>query len=167
MKVQINKFEDVEKVLYEIGTREASIAKKEADMNKKITEIKDKFAADTIADRSEAELLRVKIQEFCESNKAEFNKVRSKEYTHGIVGFRNNPPKVIQLNRKYNVKTSIELLKKIFKGKFLRVKEEIDKEQILAEYSQEKIDDSKLASVGLCVEQGETFAIDIKWESLQ
>ena len=72
----------------------------------------------------------------------------------------------MQLNRKYNVKTSIELIKKIFSGAYIRIKEEIDTERILTDLAQEKLNDEKLASVGLKVDQDEKFVIEIDWETL-
>ena len=47
------------------------------------------------------------------------------------------------------------------------MKEEIDKDSILGDYAQEKIDDSRLASVGLRVDQDETFFTQIDWETIK
>lgn len=166
MDVKIKSFEDVEPALVELGRRESFIAKKEAEMNKKIQEVKDKFESDVIAQRSEADLIRRRIEDFCKSNSNEFKEKKSKDFTHGTIGFRTNPPKVQLLNRKYNLKTAIELIKKIFKNSYIRTKEEIAKETVLADYAQKKLDDSKLASVGLKIDQEESFFVDIKWDSL-
>jgi phage host-nuclease inhibitor protein Gam len=167
MEVKLKTFEDIEPALVELGKRESFIAKKEAEMNTKIQEVKDKFEQDTIAQRSEADLIRTKITDFCKSNSREFTDKKSKDFTHGVIGFRTNPPKVILLNKKYNLKTAIELLKKVFTGDYVRSKEEIDKEKILSDYASEKLNDDKLAAVGLRVDQDESFYVDIKWDNLQ
>lgn len=157
---------DLENGLYEIAFREAEIAKKEAVMNQKIQTIKESFDENTRTIRSEADLIRSDIKAFCIKNKFEFEKQRTIDFNVGSVGFRTNPPKVTLLNRKYNLKTALELTKRIFTGAYIRVKEEIDKESILADYSQKKITDEKLAGVGLKIDQDESFSIDIKWEKL-
>lgn len=167
MKLALKNFDDVADALVELGKRETVIAKKEADMNKKLQEVKDKFMGETLTERTEADFIKQKVEEFCLVNKAEFQKVRSKDFAHGVIGYRNNPPKVTMLNRKYNIKTVLELLKRIFKGDYIRSKEEIDKEAILASYSTGEVNDAKLASVGLKIDQDETFFIDIKWDTFQ
>ena len=158
---------DIELGLNEIAKSEAQIAKMEAAMNGKINSIKEKFNDDSRELRAESDLLRSEVEVYCIKNKFEFDKQRTKEFTIGAIGFRTNPPKVQLLNRKYNLKTALELIKRVFTGSYVRVKEEIDKETILADYSQKKINDESLAGVGLKIDQDETFFIDINWEKLE
>ena len=164
--ITIKTFDDVEPALLELGKSEASIAKTEAAMNEKLQNIRGKFELDTAADRANKELIAQRLEAFAVANKAEFAKERSRMFIHGSIGFRTNPPKVTLLNKKYNLKTAIELLKKIFPGSYVREKEEINKEAILTDYAGKTIDDSKLAAVGLKVDQDETFTYDIKWDSI-
>ncbi|MBU1096872.1 MAG: host-nuclease inhibitor Gam family protein [Bacteroidetes bacterium] len=163
---KINTFDDVNRVLFEIAQQESFIAKKEADMNNKIQKIKDKFDEETKEARASKELLEKELSAFCLLNKSEFQKNRTKTLLFGKVGFRTTPPKVTQLNRKYTVATTIELLKKIFTGKFLRTKEEMDKEALLAAYACGELTDDKLAAVGLKVDQEDQFGYDIDWEKI-
>lgn len=165
--MKINNFEDVEKALSEFAQTESSIAKKEAEMNAKIQKIKDSYDEDTRGVRATRDLLYSNIERFCISNKFEFIKQRSKSFIAGVLGFRTNPPRVQLLNRKYNLKTALELIRKIFKGKYVRSKEEINKDEILVDYSSGTITDDKLASVGLKIDQDETFFVEINWDSLK
>ncbi len=165
-KLTIRTYEDVDKALLELGRHEGFIAKKEAEMNKRIQDIKDRFNEQTADARAAKQMIEQDIKSFCMINKADFMKSRAKKLIHGVIGFRTNPPKVVQLNRKFTVKTSLELLKKIFTGKYVRMKEEIDKEAILADYSKEELTDDKLAAVGLRVDQDEKFFVEIDWDSL-
>jgi phage host-nuclease inhibitor protein Gam len=158
---------DIENGLFEVAKREAQVAKMEAQMNARINTIKEKFDDETRALRAEADLLRSDIEAFCIKNKFEFEKVRSKECSIGTVGFRTNPPKVMMLNRKYNIKTVLELLKRVFPGTYVRTKEDMNRDTILADYSQKKITDEQLAGVGLKIDQEESFFIDVKWEKLE
>lgn len=164
---KITSFDDVDNVLYKIAQNETVIAKEEASMNEKIQIIKESFDVKTAERRGENELLGQRVEEYCFKNKAEFEKVRSKDLTHGTVGFRNTPPKVLQLSKKYTVTTSLELLKRIFKKAYVRTKEEVNKDAILADYAAKKLTDTKLASVGLKVDQDEKFYLECNWESIE
>lgn len=166
-KLLISSYEEADKKLLELSRIEAGLAKKEADLNSRIQSLKEKYDAETADVRAQKNLIEQDIQAFCLQNKADFLKQRTKKLVHGVIGFRTNPPKVNILNRKFTTKTVLEFLKKLFEDRYVRMKEEIDKESILADYSQGIIDDSKLAGVGLRVDQDETFTYEIDWESLQ
>lgn len=165
--IRLTSYEDVDSALLEIGKVESVLAKKEAEMNSKIQVIKDKYDGETAEQRDFSSALRERIEAFCVANKGDFAKQRTMSLTHGSVGFRNNPPKVVQLSKKYTVKTSIELLKKIFGGKYVRNKEEVNKDIILADYAGNQLNDEKLAATGLRIDNDETFNVDINWESIQ
>ncbi|MDP4176289.1 MAG: host-nuclease inhibitor Gam family protein [Bacteroidota bacterium] len=160
-------FADVNYALKMIATQKAYIAKKEAEMNDKIYIIKEKYEEETIDAQREVDNLTTDVEAYCIKNKTDFEKSRSRVLGFGTVGFRNNPPKVTTLNRKYNLKTSLELVKRLFKKKYVRTKEELDKEAILADYAAKTLDDKKLAGVGLKIDQDETFFCEINWEALE
>lgn len=164
--MKLQSFDDVNRSLAELAEHEAFITKKTAVLNELINNAKTLFEEETKDAFAAKLLIEKEIERFCLVNKNEFEKSRSKKLLFGEVGFRNNPAKVLQLNRKYSVATSVELLKKMFKKKFIRVKEEINKELILTEYAAKKLNDNKLAAVGLKVDQDETFSYKIFWEAL-
>jgi len=167
MATQIKAFEQLDAILLKLAGFETVIAKQEAAMNAKIQKIRDDFDQTTSEARKEKIILEQDIEIFCKSNKSEFEKTRSKDFVHGTLGFRFNTPKVGLLNRKATLKTAMELIKRIFEGKYVRNKEEINKELILADYAEKKIDDEKLAAVGLKIDQDETFYIAIKWDQIE
>jgi phage host-nuclease inhibitor protein Gam len=162
----IKTYEELEKALKEYAVNDVALAKKEAEMNQKINKIKEEFDEKTKELRYVIDTTSGEIEAFCNNNKKDFEKNRSKEYQFGTIGFRTSPPKVAILNRKYNTKTVLELIKRVFKSAYIRVKEDLDKESILADYSQKKLDDSKLASVGLKIDQDEQFYITAKYEEI-
>lgn len=163
----INNFEDADKALYFLGKVESLIAKKEAVMNSRIQTIRDKFDVETAQARTKKDLIEKEIKSFLWNNKHEFIKQRTKSLVHGVIGWRTGTPKVLLLNRKYNTKTVLELAKKLFKARYVRQKEELAKDVIIADFSKEEIDDNKLASMGLRIDKGEKEVIDINWESLE
>jgi len=162
--MKIRNFEDLDQVLLEAGQLQVELTKKEAEMNAKIQKIRDQFEQATESLREKLKNIETDIQAFCLKNKTEFDKERKKELIHGFVGFRTNPPKVLQLNKKFTVKTTIELIKKIFNGKYIRTKEELNKDLILTDYSAKELTDDKLAAIGLRIDQDETFYYEINWE---
>jgi phage host-nuclease inhibitor protein Gam len=163
---QIASFEDVNKSLFHVAKCESLIAEKEAKMNAKIQKIKEAYDDETQDARLQKEVLEKDITAFCMLHKQEFEKKKSKDLLFGTVGFRTTTPKIHQLNRKYNVQATMELIKKLFKGQYIRTKEEVDKEKLLADYAQEKLDDNKMAAIGLKIDQEERFMIEIKWENI-
>lgn len=164
---KIKSFDDLDALILEFGQIEARLAKAEASMNERIQKIREAFKTSNESDMNKRADLQKVIETFCISNKNEFQKIRSRDFTHGSVGFKFNPPKIAQLNRKYSVATSIELLKRVFQMLYIRTKEEINKEALLADYAAKAINDEKLASVGLKVDQDETFYIEPKWELIE
>ena len=164
--MKIISFDQVSDQLSALAIWKNKIAEKEVAMNKTIDAVKKRFDKQTRDLREEIKSAEEDIEAFCLKNKGDFEKARSKDFPHGIIGFRNNPPKVEVVNRKYTLKTAIELIKRVYEQKYLRVKEELNKDEILADYANKKIDDSALAGVGLRVNQDESFYIDTIAESL-
>lgn len=162
--MKIKNYAELDQALLEAGKLQVMLTKKEAELNSKLQALRDKYEQETAEDRKTFEAIESAIMAYCNTIKHEFNNQRRKELTHGYVGFRTNPPKVLQLNKKFTLKTSLELIKKLFAGKYIRLKEEINKDEILADYSNKELTDDKLAAIGLRIDQDETFYYEINWE---
>jgi phage host-nuclease inhibitor protein Gam len=163
----IRSFGDADQTLLKIADCEQQLQRQEAEMNEQIQKIRDEYEINTYLARTTKGLLEKELEKFCINNKAEFAALRSKELVHGTVGFRTTPPKVALLNRKYKWDTVLELLKKVRFGKeYIRAREEVDKDSILASYAAKEIDDAKLAAVGIKIDQEEKFYADIKWDEI-
>jgi phage host-nuclease inhibitor protein Gam len=160
-------FDDVDSRLKQIAEHETFLAQEEANMNEEINDLRAKYDERTKAARAQKTVLEQEVEGYCKANKNRFDSQRSMNLTFGVVSFRTAPPKVSQLNKKYSIATSIELLKKLFKGGYVRTKEEIDKEGILASYASKEITDEKLAAVGLRIDQEEKFNYQINWEKIK
>lgn len=109
--------------------------------------------------------LELGIQKFCENNRQDFGKAKSRELKHGVVSYRTSTPSV-QTKKGFTAASCIELVKvSNYKDLFIRTKLELNKEAILADYSKEeppKVTDADLSSLGLQVVQEETFGYDCK-----
>ncbi|MBP8975083.1 MAG: host-nuclease inhibitor Gam family protein [Bacteroidetes bacterium] len=166
IEVAIKSFDEIDGYLAELGAIEASLQHEEAKLNEQEQKARQEFKERTENLVSRKNDILVTLETFCIGNKNEFEKTRVLEFVHGNIGFRTTPPKVTMLNRKYNINTVLELLKKIKLTKYIRTKEELDKEAVLADYAAKEINDPKLASVGLKIDQSEVFICEPKWESI-
>lgn len=106
--------------------------RKEADMNDDIAKITKRYQPEFEALNERINLLQEGIQGYCEANRDELTnggKVKSANLVTGEIMWRQKPPSV-------RIKASdavIETLKRLGLGKFVRTKEEINKEAILNE----------------------------------
>jgi phage host-nuclease inhibitor protein Gam len=168
-KTTIANYTDLDLRLLELGSIETEVAEKEADMNAELQQIREKYAKLNEENLEKKKELVIDIELFCIENKDQFEKVKSKELTHGKIGFRFPPPKVVLLNRSYAWDTVANLLMKLYKDKYVRVVHEPNKEKILADSFGEKklLNKDDLAGVGLRIEQKEKFYYEIKWESIE
>lgn len=163
----INTYDEADRALLELGKIDAALTEKESALNAEIQSLRERYELQTAELRQCKAMLESTLEKFVLSNKNEFESTRSRELMHGIIGLRWSPPKIAILNRKYNLKTALELLKKVKWGKqYIRTKEEVDKDALLAARAANDIDDSKLAAVGLKIDSTENFYYQINWDSI-
>jgi phage host-nuclease inhibitor protein Gam len=72
-------------------------------------------------------------------------------------GFRLHPPALKALNRKWSTAAILEAVKRAFGGRYVATEEKIQKDILKAELSEQQ-----LATVGLRLEQAETFGVTPK-----
>lgn len=119
---------DIKKIgdLLRIKTR------KEADMNDKLAEITQNYQPDFEVLQLQIDTLQEGVQAWCEANRDELTnggKTKSANMVTGEVMWRQKPPSV----RVSNVDAVLDMLKRLGLGKFIRTKEEINKDAILNE----------------------------------
>lgn len=125
----------------------------EGKMNEELTAIKEKYDSKIGKLQEEKEDHFEMMQVYCEANPLLFEKKKSMELTHGTVGFRTGTPKLVTL-RGFQWAAVFQLVKDKLNN-YVRIKEEVNKELLLAD--RDKID---LSSVGLKVTQDETFYVE-------
>ncbi len=138
----------------------AMIAKNQETIDKR----KKKYESDIAEAQKTIDLLSSEVESFCIKNRAKF-KEPIKFLNNGSVGFRLNPPKILQLDRSFTVAKSLELIKKSFPGSYVKTKEERDNDEILTDYNANILDSSSLAAIGLKIEKSETFFISPVFET--
>ena len=115
-----------------IGELQREQARTLADMNDAISVITQQHQPGLEALQGRMTLLQQGVQTWCEANRAELtsdNKVKTANLVTGEVSWRTRPPSVSVRG----AETVIETLKRLGLDKFVRSKEEVNKEAILNE----------------------------------
>lgn len=165
--IPVKSWEEVDKLLLEYAKLESFLTETEADLNRKLQSVRDEFAKVTANQAARYNQIQNDIQQFALSQKHEFEKSRCKEFPYAKIGFRYGKQQVATLNRKYNWDIVIKLVKQVFGKAYIRLKEELNKEQILADYTKNKITDKDVAACGMKIEQKENFYIELKWDEIK
>lgn len=154
---------ELEVKLSEYANLSNELEKIEAEMNLKVTAIRDKYLAKIDGlQTKQSEVMKV-IHFWAEKNKERFEKKRSLEMQHGKIGFRVNTPK-FKPRKGFTLAAITQLLKE-YAPQFIRTKEEPDKESIIAKREEPEVVEL-LPKIGVDIIQDETFFIDLKKEEV-
>lgn len=159
--MDIKDFTDVDLALKRVAELTVGIEKINGEVTLECNRIKE--ARKTEVDRLENEKKYIEqvITTFCEENKAEFAKKRSREFTFGTIGYRLS--KSVSIPR---VKTKVEALLKSIKafglGDECIIYEEKPNKEALVELA-----DEDLVKLGLTRKVKDNFRIEAKIEALE
>lgn len=145
---------DCNKAILELGNQRREAARLETEMNDQIAVIKDKYGEKVQPHNEKAAELLTGIDTFCSAHRDRLtndNKVKFFRFSNGVISWRKQPAKVTL--RK--VEDVLKKLKDLKLRKFIRTKEEVDKEAILLE--PKKVANITGISVG---SEGEAFFVD-------
>jgi phage host-nuclease inhibitor protein Gam len=124
--------QDLVDKIAELGRQERLRAKIEVEMNNSITKIKQRYEEEVDPVNQAIKALSAGITAYCEVNRDDLTdngKVKTVNLPSGTISWRKCPPSV-RLTKPENV---IELLKKKGLSRFVRIKEEVNKDMILSE----------------------------------
>lgn len=126
----------------------------EAHMNLQLAAVREKFEAElaTLADEIKTEEKR--LRDWADSNPGLFAPARSLRLTHGTIGYRLGNW-AVKLIRGFKSERAVALVKSAIGPAYVRVREELDKELILADRA--KLPPDTLAGCGIRLEQAEAF----------
>lgn len=160
--MSVKTIEDAEAAMAEYSIADAKLRRINAKMDEQITAIRQKYADDIQEQIEKRDTKLDELHLFAESNPQLFDKKKSIELTHGVLGFRTGTPK-LKLAKKMNWEGVLKLLK-IHLPSYVRTEETPAKDKLLAD--REKPEVVKLfPEVGVFVDQDETFYIEPKQES--
>ena len=145
------------------ATADAMQAKINAAIDIQFTKIREKNA-DELSRLQETKDAQFEIlQSWAMEHKHEFDKIRSRALTHGVIGFRTGTPK-LKTVKGFTWNAVLEVLKVKMK-QYVRTTEEIAKDMILANRDNEEVA-KDFQSCGFTVVQDETFFVEPKKEDL-
>lgn len=154
--------EQVEAALSEFSQADSRIQKITAEMELKITAIRDKHVEELAELQKKKDDSMEILKVFATENKESlFSKTKSYKSSHGIFGFRTGTPKIKQL--KGFTKESVLALVKAILPDYIRTAEEVAKDRLLADRDKEEVADN-LSKCGMVVVQDETFYVEPKKE---
>lgn len=144
--------EQVNTAIARIGVLQRERALIETAMNDEFAKLKERYEKEAAPMREEIQSLSKGVQIWCEANRAVItngDKTKTVDFPAGTINWRLTPPKVSLKN----IEGIITAFKRLNLLQFLRVKEEVNKEAILAE-------PGLVAGIaGVTITQGETFGI--------
>lgn len=154
-----------ETLLFELAQAESRKKELSGEIEQKIQKIRDSYAGKLDPLNIAIEDRQKQLQFFAEKNKDEmFSKKKSIDLIHGIIGFRMGTPK-LKTKKGFTWAAVLEMCR-TKAPEFIRTKEELNKELMLASREDEKIF-AKIDEVGALVDPDETFFIKLKEEELE
>jgi phage host-nuclease inhibitor protein Gam len=161
--------DEAETVMREMATMIFERDNQVSQMDTRMLEVRKEFEPALIPLERGIETDLRRLEKWATDNASEFGGKKSIEMLHGKLGFRTSPPALKALS-KWTVDRVLAALKAAGMGNFVRTKEEIDKDGILAEHAARlddggsKLPNEVLKTVGLVVKQEETFFVEPKQE---
>lgn len=147
-----NSRDEVAELIAGIGTDSREIARLEIEMNTVMTRLKEEYEQKADPMRRRIDAAQCGIQAYCEANRMELTangRVKTHQFTTGEVQWRTRPPSV-RITGEEAVMFSLRSLGLM---KFIRVKEEINREAILNE------PDQVVGVPGIRISQAEDFVV--------
>lgn len=144
--------EQAAEAIREIGERQRELARISADMGDELALVKERWEAAAEPHKQRIEALTEGVQTWCEAHRdalTQGGKVKTAALTTGEVQWRLRPPSV----RITGQEAVLDLLRRLGLTRFVRTKDEVNKEAILNE------PEAVAHVAGIAISQGEDFAI--------
>lgn len=155
---------DVEAVLNDISLVTINRNRAHLAMDAEITAIKERHEASiTECNKLLAEKTDL-IRSWAEANPSEFGHAKSLDLFHAVIGWRTGQPQLKTLSG-WTWDRVLEKLKSAGRHFYIRSKEEVNKQQIIAD--RELLTPEELRNLGVRVIQDESFFIDPKLTELE
>lgn len=137
------------------------------DMDRELTTVREHFESPLTAIGKQLEEKTALLEGWAAANPEEFPKGRkSLDMLHGVIGYRTGTPKLKALLRK-TWDAVLQTLKAFGLAQYVRVKEEVNKEAIIADSQAGNVDEATLKKIGVTVSQEESFFVEPKLEEIE
>jgi phage host-nuclease inhibitor protein Gam len=155
--------EQAEQIMSDYAMLDARVSEITSRMDQKITEIRELHAEalQQLGDQRTDRLTQLQL--FAETNKQLFDKKKSLEMAHGVIGFRTGTPKLKTI-KGFTWPAVTNLLKKVLPD-YVRTVEEPAKDKLLADRDKPEVKNYfNKDGIGCEVVQDETFFVELKKE---
>jgi phage host-nuclease inhibitor protein Gam len=146
--------EQAEAVLLRVAELKSAEAAAKAAMDAELARVRESYQADLADIAAQIASAVQALELWAERNQSLFGRLRSLVMLHGRIGWRTNPPSLKPL-RGLTWNDVLETLRRLGRREFIRVKEEPDREALLAAREHED-----LRALGCRVEQVEEFFVE-------
>jgi len=167
--IEIRDYDHADAVLREACVDAARLSRVEGELNAELTAVRERYEAVITELRARLEAAKASLERFAASRMADFAAARTRDLVHGRIGWRLTPPAVKPINRKWTWASVLDVIEGAGRklAHWVRVKREVDKEAILADYAASRVGDTDLAAVGLRIAQDEQFVLDLNLDSVR
>ncbi len=158
--------EEMESLVGEITVLKTREQKLTAEMNRRVTEIRQNYETELGSIGEKIEDLMTVARDWADQNLAEFGKAKSIPMTHGVVGWKIGNPTLKTISG-FTWDRVLEKLRDggLRFGAYVRTKFEVNKEQLLAD--RDSYTEAELKKVGVRVVQDERFFVEPKIETVE
>jgi phage host-nuclease inhibitor protein Gam len=162
-KIKVENWKEADKVLKEIAIMVSEIQKEENAYNEREQALRAEMTAKYAPMKEKIQEYELGLEDFCIEHRDDFGDKKSKELSHGTVNFRTHPPSVQKI-KGVTWDAVINLIKRSKKwvSSFVRIKEDVDKDAVLAATANKTINASELYGLGMAIEQKESFGYELK-----
>lgn len=159
-KPSIETTADLEITIDEVARLEVSLRAREARRDKAIQLVRNEHDGPVEDIKKRIKALTKLAETYCLARRSEVFPGKNKSASSALAkfGFKDGNPTLALLNRKWTWDMVLTTLKSIDPIKFVRTKEEVDKDTLKAS----KLTDAELAAIGLRLDSTERFYIDSK-----
>ncbi len=158
----VHSYDEADQVLRQIAVLKSQIAASAALYNQREQERRAKLTEEVTPLQERVAEMEEGLLRFASDRREDFDKKKSRELNHGIVGFRMNPPSIKAI-KGVTLEAALKLVKASKHAwRFVRQKEEINREEILTAIAAKEIAEDDLTPLGLYREQVEEFYYDLK-----
>ena len=131
-----------------------------SEMDEQISTIRSRYETTLGNLDARIEEMTNRCRDWACANTAEFGSKKSIAFTQGVLGFRTGTPKLKTLVG-FTFARVLDSLRSVKWGAaYIRIKEEVDKEKLIADYGSMTLESSELREIGVKVDQDETFFVD-------
>jgi phage host-nuclease inhibitor protein Gam len=160
-KPLVDSREEAEACLGEIATLTIELRRLQTELDGKITAAREEYEESLARVGEQIKSRQDHLMSWASGNPDLFATKKSLEMTHGVVGFRTGMPKLKTLAKR-TWAIVLDTFKAAGKHGWVRTTEEVNKEQVIADFQSKAVTAEELKPLGVAVVQDEAFYVEVK-----